>query len=364
MGNQKNISADCPFNPVGKLKTINRILVIRTDRIGDVILSLPVVTALRRRYPNARLAMLVQPAVLEIVEDHPDLNDILLDGREHEGARGFFQLAKEIRKSKFDAALLLHPTLRLAFLLACAKIPVRVGTGYRYYSFLFNRKVWEHRSRGLRHETEYNLSLAAKLDADVSQVDFRVSAPEHVLKWADHQFKSMGIQKSRPLVVLHPGSRGSALDWAAGRFAELADRLVEEVNAQVILTGGREEKDVIAKIFKGQEKSFFNLVGLMNLKELAAVLKKADLVVANSTGPLHLASVLGTEVVGLYPPFAPASARRWGPYGRKDGIITPKIPECRRCSREKCPRWNCMDLIPVEEVLQLVMKKLNHMGYS
>ena len=139
---------------------MDRILVVRTDCIGDVVLSLPVVTALRRAYPGAYLAMLVHPGIRGIVEHHPDLDGVLWDGAGETGFRGFFRLLGEIRRGKFDVALLLHPTLRLAVVLALAGIPVRVGTGYRFYAFLFNRRVWEHRKDSRRHEVEYNLSLA------------------------------------------------------------------------------------------------------------------------------------------------------------------------------------------------------------
>ncbi len=335
---------------------INRILVIRTDRIGDVVLSLPVVTTLRRQYPKAYIAMLVNPAVREIVEDHHDLDEVLLD--EGTGIRGFFELVRKIRLRKFDAAVLLHPTLRLAFALAAAGVPWRIGTGYRIYSFLFNKRVFEHRKGSLRHEVDYNLSLAGILGADSSGVDFNFPVSEEASWKIEKLFKEMRISSEKPIVVLHPGSRESALDWPVSYFAQLADYLVKKSNAQVIVTGGKGEEKVVSEVLKNVSGEIYGMVGRLNLKELAALLKKADLVVANSTGPLHIGVAVGTEVIGFYPPLTPASVRRWGPYRRETSAFVPNVPECSRCIRSKCIHWNCMELITVEEVWKRADEKL------
>ena len=338
------------------IENINRILVVRTDRIGDVVLSLPVVTALRRRYPKAYIAMLVNSAIREVVEDHPDLDEILLD--DGDGVRGFFDLVKKIRKKKFNAAVLLHPTFRLAFALALAGVVWRIGTGYRIYSFLFNKRVLEHRKKSLRHEVDYNLSLASVLGADSSKVEFNFPVSEEASRKIEELFGEMGITSKKAIVVLHPGSRGSALDWPVSYFAQLADRLVRDSHAQVIVTGGKGEEKVVSEVLKGTSGKIWGIVGRLNLKELAALLKQVDLLIANSTGPLHIGVAVGTEVIGFYPPLIPASVRRWGPYRREMSAFVPDLPECTKCIKSKCPHWNCMKLISVENVWKMADKKL------
>ncbi len=346
------------------MKTIHRILVIRTDRIGDVVLSLPVVTALRREYPQAHIAMLVHPDISPIVEDLPDLNQVLVDKQEKGEIRSIFCLIKNIQKELFDAALLLHPTLRLACAIAFARVPIRVGTGYRAYSFLFNRKVYQHRKDSRYHEVEYNMRLAEEVGADVSQVDFGLPVLPSAVQGVDQLLKEHHVSPEKPLVILHPGSRGSALDWPLSRFVELATHFTEKTDIQIAITGGEHEHDMVKQVIGKESKKILNLAGEFNLKELAAFLSRADLVIANSTGPLHIAVAVGTQVIGLYPPVTVMSARRWGPYNQPDSVLVPDVPECSRCRESRCSFWNCMGLISVEQVWVLARKKLKQLGFS
>jgi heptosyltransferase-3 len=329
-----------------------RILIIRTDRIGDVALSLPVITALRRQFPDCEIGMLVQPEIVPVVEDHPDLTEVLTDGECETGAGGFFRLVRKIRLGNWNTALLLHPTFRLAASLAFAGIPIRVGTAYRFYSFLFNRRVREHRKTGHRHEAEFNLSLARLIGVENHPIAFnlpvRPEAKQSVARWLEKQ----GVPNRHPRVVLHPGSRGSARDWPAGRFAELADRLIQKNGAVVFMTGTREEESLIRSLIVKTHGTVHNLAGQFSLKELIAFLGQTDLYISNSTGPLHLAAALGTKVLGLYPNLRPASVRRWGPWAQSENCITAHYPECVRCSPKKCGHIQCMESISVEEVWQ------------
>lgn len=340
---------------------ISHILVVRTDAIGDVILSLPVITALRRAHPSASIAMLVHSRVQEIVEDHPDLDHIYLDeGR----TMDFIHRMRTFRKARFDACVLLHPTFRLALMLFLSRIPIRIGTGYRFYSFFFNRKVWEHRKHSVRHEAEYNLSLVKCLNAVDESVVFRYPVTDFAQKRVDSLIEELGIRSREPLVVLHPGSRGSALDWPLIYFSRLAHRLLENGDVNIIITGTESDESKVNQIIKENSGHIWSLAGQLSLKELAALLKRADLMVANSTGPLHIGAAIGTPVIGLFPPFTAASVRRWGPFGQLEDSLTPEGPECRRCTGKKCSAWNCMERISVEDVWEKCVKKLEKRGYS
>ncbi len=339
-------------------RSINHILVIRTDKIGDVVLSLPVISALRNRYPESTITMMVQPGVREIVEDTPGLDSVLYDTPEDHNLRGFARLVRIFKQGRFDAALLLHPTIRLALAMAFAGIPIRVGTGYRLYSLLFNRRIFEHRKNSRRHEIEYNLSLAEAFGADVSKISFRIPVSPEATDRVTDLLNEMGIDTDKPLIVLHPGSRGSALEWPRRAFGELANRLTTELNSQTILTGGKGEQGVIDDVLRTVSEKVWTLVDHLTLKELIALLEKADLVIANSTGPLHLAVAAGTSVIGIYPPCTPMHARRWGPYGQLQNVLVPDVPECQRCVKASCVFWNCMETISVDRVFQMAGKKI------
>ncbi len=340
-----------------KIVPESHIMVIRTDRIGDVILSLPVMAALRRSFPGVHLSMLVSSEVRDIVEGHPDIDTLYYyNGRNRNGDLSVF--VRIFRKAKPDVALVLHPTLPLALSLLLAKVPIRMGTAYRGYSFLFNRRIREHRKISLKHEVDYNLSFAEKLGAAIYPVDFHYSVSQETEKRVSQMIRSMGIPENRPRVILHPGTKGSALEWPADRFAALADRLVRERKAAVLVTGSQEDAGSVHGMISTAREKIWDLSGKLSLKELAALFKSADLLVVNSTGPLHMAVAVGTEVVGLFPPFRSASYKRWGPYGRKSSVLVPDL-DCRSCSRRKCPLWNCMERISVEQVWHLVAEKLD-----
>ena len=145
-----------------------RFLLIRTDRVGDTILTFPAVTALRNNYPEACISFLAQPYTVPLFEQYTGIDQLLSyepHGR-HKGWKGLLKLSSELQELNFDAAILFYPRPELAFALLKAKIPLRIGTGYRWYSFLMNRRIYEHRNDYRKHESEYNLSLLESLMSD------------------------------------------------------------------------------------------------------------------------------------------------------------------------------------------------------
>ena len=332
----------------------NKLLVIRTDRIGDVVLTLPVAGALHRCYPQAEIVFMVQPYVRDIVKGHKYIARIILDRGER--GRQFNGLVRRLRAEKFDAALLLHPTLRLALLMKLAGIPVRIGTAYRLYSFLFSCRVREHRKVSTRHEVEYNLSLVKALGCDDTQVQFDLPVSEAARVDIDTLYRALNLDVNMPLIVIHPGSLASALDWPMSHFTELVGRLAADP-VQLLITGSPDEAAITEKL-AGAAENARSLAGQLDLLRLSALLERVDLCVANSTGPLHMAAALGTDVVGFYPPVRSMRPRRWGPWGQQGSTLVPE-GFCLSCSKNKCERFNCMAEITVESAYQLIQKKIS-----
>jgi heptosyltransferase-2 len=330
-----------------------RILLVRTDRLGDVVLTLPMLPLLRKRFPDARIEMLLASYTAELVAGHPSLDDILL----YDGPGGmvpFMTMLREIRAKSYDTAIIVRPTARLAMLMSCAGIPARIGTGYRYYSLLFNRRVYEHRKHARRHELEYNLALLKELDCPADgDPEFCISVPGEVEKRIDVMLHQLGIDTGRPLVVIHPGTGGSAREWPPAYFGSLSARLLDKCAAQVLVTGARGEERKVAEVILGTQGRGIPLVGLLTLKELAALIKRAHLFVSNSTGPLHIAVAMGTPVIGLFPQTTVMSPARWGPYTTNKKVFVPDKPlDCVDCRGMKDLPCACMMSIPVEEVFK------------
>jgi ADP-heptose:LPS heptosyltransferase len=341
-------------------KTYKNILLVRTDRIGDVILSLPAAALLKDLYPGCRITFLAREytaplialskPVDAVINDDPILN-----------ARG---LAKILKAHDFDLAVLLHPTGRLAWALRLAGIPVRIGTAYRSYSLLFNRRVKQHRKFSLKHELEHNLELV-RSGLGLASGDGKEYLPELViapdLKERVTRKLSGIIDTNQPFMVIHPGSGGSARDWPLKCFAELADRIINSKlqiqNLNVAVTLGPGEEHIKEKL-QSHLKTQPAWVSGLSLPELAAFLSQAELMAANSTGPLHIATAAGTKVIGLYCPMIPCHPKRWGPYGPGHTAIVPDASLCRKCIPSKCNEYDCMEKITVDEVYFKISRSL------
>lgn len=337
----------------------SRILVIRTDRIGDTILSTPALSALRECYPTSHIAMLVTPYTEQIIAGHPALDGTLVDDPTglHRGFKGFLRLAKVLRQERFDTAIVLHPTMRLALLCRFCGIPTRVGTGYRAYSFLFNRRVYEHRKGVRRHEVTCNLSLVSALTGVINNFEPILNIPDEAHRAIAARFGVWGFGPNEQVVTLHPGSGGSARSWPAASFARLGQKLMDN-GIRVVLTGGPGEQTLVERIAETMTPPPIVMVGELTIKEFGALLVKSRLCVTNSTGPLHMAAAVKTPTVALFCPITPCSPTRWGPYGDGHVVLQPDVPACPKCIETACPYFDCMERISVDSVFQAAQEIL------
>lgn len=327
------------------------VLVVRADRIGDVVLTLPMVPVLRSCFPGSRISMLLRSYTRELVEGFTGL-DRIVSYDDVGGQKPFRVILAEIRARRFDLVIVSHPTFRIALLMFFAGIPIRVGSGYRGYSVLFNKRVYEHRKTAEKHEAEYNISLLGAIGCSHTGVpEVTLTVPDHAKGVARAELKRLGILPSERFIVLHPGSGGSARDWSADNFGDLARRLVKEGHT-VVVTGTQAERGLVEKVVKRSGDTARPSCGRLSLKELAAFLGFAELLVSNSTGPLHIAAAVGTPVVAFYPPIRECSPRRWGPLCQKKAVFTADNALCPRCKGGPCQGNDCMDQIKVDDVMQ------------
>jgi ADP-heptose:LPS heptosyltransferase len=342
-------------------KTYKNILLIRTDRIGDVILSLPAAALLKEAFPGCRVTFLAREYTAPLMALSKSVDAVIND----DPAMKARALAKELRSRNFDAAIVLHPTGRLAWAVRLAGIPVRIGTAYRSYSLLFNRRVKQHRKFSLKHELEHNLDLVRQ-GLDIGSYTEKKYLPEisvpGELKQQVIKKLSGTIDLSQPFIAIHPGSGGSARDWPLDKFAKIIDRIqnseVRSRDIKVAVTLGPGEEHLKEKLLTHLKTRPAWISGL-SLPEMAALLSHAKVLVANSTGPLHIGTAVGTKTIGLYCPMIPCHPKRWGPYGPGQTAIVPNVSLCRKCAGKKCQHFDCMDKIPVDEVWAKLQEIIN-----
>ena len=333
-----------------------KFLVVRTDRLGDVLLCLPVLEAIRSAFPKSHLTIMVSPYTKEVLGNNPHPDDIIIDDHKnvHRGIGGFFRLVRRMRSQRFDVCVLLHPTLRLALILFLSGIRYRIGTGYRLYQIFFNRKIYQHRKKNLKHESDYDMDMLEPLGIRAQRILPKVYLSKSEENLADAILEDSGIKEEDILLAIHPGSGNSSLNLPVKKYAQVADRLIEDMRAKVIITGTENEKGLANRMEGYMRNKPINLVGKTSLRQLASLLKKVDVLITNSTGPMHLSAALGTPTVAVFCPIFAAGPIRWGPWGDGHQVILPPVPICSKCKPRSCPYYDCMEKIKTEEIVRRV----------
>lgn len=325
------------------------ILIVRTDRIGDVVLSFPMASIIKKHFPDCKVTFLLRQYTKPLAENNPFIDEVITLSEENGKPSVIKNIA--LLKNRFDACVVAYPTYALALILFLSNIKIRIGTGYRWYSFFFNRKIYDHRKYGERHELEYNVRLLQQLgiDEDVNEetVSFGITPSKENREKIKFDLEAEGLNFSKRIVLIHPGSGGSAVDLPIEKMKTIIQSLAAEP-IEILITGSSSEKELCQSLVVNRTTK--NFAGKYNLGELAALIDYCDLMIANSTGPIHIAAALGKNVIGFYPKFTAASAKRWGPYTVKKKIFSPLI-DCNNCTRKQCEKLNCMNSIESGEVV-------------
>lgn len=340
-------------------RTPKNILIVRTDRIGDVVLSLPVVSVIKEYYPDCKVNFLIREYTKSITDANPLIDKSIII-KEENGKFRIFENVRMLKKYDFDVVIILYPTFILTLIMFLAGIKKRIGTGYRLYSFLFTDKIYEHRKDAKKHELEYNFSLLSSIGIDfrpgINNVKFNLNLSDSSLNKIDKLLEANNIHPEDRFIIIHPGSGGSAVDLPIDKFKEIIKNL-SDIDVKIILTGNRNEKKMCDELTINEKVKNFS--GLLTLEELIALINKSYLLVANSTGPIHIAAALGKQTFGFYPKIKSCSAQRWGPYTNKRFIYEPEL-DCRDCNRKQCEKLNCMNFININNVMSDIKNFLDN----
>jgi ADP-heptose:LPS heptosyltransferase len=305
---------------------------------------------IKKKYPECKVTYFIRDYTSSLIDDNPFIDEVVL-AEELDGKILFRRNLKKIKSKKFDTCVVVNPTLKISLMMFLSRIQNRIGTGYRWYSFLFNKKVFEHRKHGDKHELEYNINLLNKIDIDFKDFSNEIKFHLNVNGKSSEEINSIlyekGFKSGNKIVIIHPGSGGSSVDLPKEKLIELTRRISNINNVSIIITGSKSESG-LCKQFEISE-SVINLCSQLDLSLLKALINKADLFISNSTGPMHIAAAFGVHVIGFFPKILSCSQKRWGPYTEKRTIFIPTI-DCSNCTREQCEKLCCMNSIDIGKV--------------
>jgi len=333
-------------------------LVSRTDAIGDVVLTLPVCGQLKQLFPGCQVILLGRTYTQAVAEACPWIDSFL--NLDHLLPLPELEQVATLRQLRADAVIHVFPNKQVARLAQQTGIPVRIGTRNRWIHWLTcNRLVALSRRDSPLHEAQLNLKLLRPLGftADLPLADIAplVRLQPKVALPVELQQLLQIRQPGQLNVVLHPRSRGSAREWGLDHFGVLA-RLLHQAGHRVFITGTAAEGEEL-RAWLNEHAAFLtaDLTGQLSLPQLLAFLAATDGLVANSTGPLHLAAALGRHALGLYPPMRPTHPGRWAPLGRHAEFLVFDRPDCSACRRQP-QACTCIKALEPAVVLQRILR--------
>ena len=315
---------------------------------------MPMAAELKKRFPDAHITFAVRNYTAPIPQNCTYVDEVIVfpDDMQKTPAKA---ILPSINKRTFDTVFVVSPNYPVSLLMFLAKIPHRIGNGFRWFSWLYNHRIYDHRSKVRFHELEYNLKMLKGIGLNTiptpGTISYGLTIPKEADKAASKMLRELNVPEKHPIIIIHPGSGGSAMDLPASRFTELI--LSIENLGTVLVTGNKNETALCAQVCSGTKAK--DLSGKFSLTELMGIIEKSDIFVSNSTGTLHIAAALGKNVIGFYPKIKVCSAKRWGPYSTKSTIFEPAI-KCKNCTRKKCEKLQCMNTIDIAAVTKKIQK--------
>lgn len=345
-------------------QTFQRIVVRGTNWVGDAVMTVAALRALRRQFPNARITLATRSWAKGLFAEADFIDDLLV--HEGSGLRSVVQQVRQWRAHNFDVAVLFPNSLESALVASLARVPLRIGYATDGRQRLLTHPLDLPEWRSAKHEVFYYLNIIERLQLATNLSDAAFAGtPDGSLKVgaarqaaAREMLRARGVkginnsvaQPNRLLIALCPGSINSrAKRWPAERFASLADRLIDELDAEILLIGSAAEAEVSQEVNALMRNQCTVLTGQTDLAELVAVLNVIDLLVTNDTGPAHIASALEVPSLVIFGPTNPLTTRPFS----ETGEIVRNPPDCAPCMLRDCPiDHRCMTAISPDHVFQ------------
>ncbi len=337
--------------------TVNKILLVRLRRIGDVVMTTPAVTAIKKSLPQASLTYIVEEPYRRLVEGNPRL-DCVISLPPDQRLLDFLGFIRRLRRLKYDALIDFHGGPRASRIAFLARARMKVGYKLRYKNFIYDIRLPRSRKNGYFHSVENHLNLVKALGIAVSEpppLELPTARPEEKERidayWAENDLEE------KKAVVLHIGAGNAFRDWGAENLAALAGLLAGRSGVRVILVGSAGDKAREEEILGTVRQPVLSLVAALNLIELRELLGRAALFVGPDSGPMHIAAAVGTPIVALFGPTLPEN---FAPWQAKATLIARDL-DCRPCKQRRCVTgdFRCLRSILPAEVYDACLNYIN-----
>src|SRR5678815_2382403 len=348
-------------------ESIKSVVVRGTNWVGDSVMTVPALRALRSVLPDAHITLVIRPGTKGIFSEADFIDDVLVYDRK--GVLSVFGQMREWKRREFELAVLFQNAFEAALIPFLAGVPLRLGYATESRQALLTHPLPLPDWRSSKHEVFYYLYLVTALEqmlfgrSDVceSEPNASIQISESRKAEAAELLRAYGVNEAEPVVAICPGSINSrAKRWPAERFAALADQLIES-RRKVLLIGSKDEIDVSDEVVRHMRNQPVVLTGQTSLDQIITVLDRADLIVTNDTGPAHIGAALGRPTIVIFGPTNPLTTRPFAP----EAEVLRHPPDCAPCMLRDCPiDHRCMTAITVDEVFEHALAILKRRSFS
>lgn len=335
---------------------IQKIFVRGTNWLGDAVMTIPALLRLRSSFPKAQITLLAPPRSAEVFTGFAQVDEIYVYHRKEKGINAFLAARNHLRRERFDLAILFQNAFEAALLAFLGGAKFRIGFQTQGRGVLLTHKLYYSEKHRNRHQTNDYLDLVAKAERVClgnESTTTRITTPTLIANDEQKQAAAKFLAPSQTLIALNVGATNSrAKCWPEDRFAALADRMVAERNARIVLIGAGSERDNAQRVIvqMNNQQAATNLAGKTSIAELIGLLASCDLLVTNDTGPAHVGAALSIPTLTI---FGPTNEFETAPLGTHSELIRAEGIECARCMHRECPiDHRCMTRLSVDDVAQ------------
>jgi heptosyltransferase-2 len=337
------------------MTSLNKILIRAPNWVGDSVLAIPAMKALRAQFPGAAITLLARPWVSGLFTSARFIDRVWIEPRPTK-LKEWSRITRDIRSQGFDLAVLFPNSFESALMVFLGRVPRRIGYAGDGRSWMLTDLVWPPARE--QHQVHYYLNLARVLSAPIQAPSISIEASADERAAARKLLTSSGVPAGSSFAVLNPGAAfGSAKRWSEVRFAELADLLAAQLGFRIVVVGSEAERPIAERIRESTKCGTVVLNGMTNLETLIGILSESALMVTNDSGPMHLAAALGVPTVAI---FGATNDAETGPYGDRTRVVKHPV-ECSPCMLRECPiDHRCMTGVTASIVCKAARELLTH----